>query len=386
MAKYQCAMCNLTSEIERGDRADLHRTVNVLLNYVTTLLGVHAADVLIYDADTKILKYVSGRGFAAPAFENSSARAALAGQVVREGQLVRYADLRRVNNVGTHSRELTAEGFITYLGMPLVANAKLIGVLECFQRESLNPNGEWLQILEALAERGAHALGNALLFRHLQQANNGFVTTYDVLIDGWALALELRDSEPKGHTKRVTEMTMEFAHIMGVSAAELVNVRRGAMLHDVGKMGIPDSILLKKDSLTDDEWKIMRQHPVIAYEQLKDIEFLRPALAIPYSHHERWDGAGYPCGIAGEEIPFVARLFAIVDVWDSLFSDRPYRKAWPSDRVRSHLRDQGAKQFDPKLADLFVKLLENGDVVRRKGVASPPGALRNGYAETIIHV
>ena len=385
MAKYQCAMCNLTSEIEHGDRADPHRTVNIILNYVTTLLGVHAADVLIYDADAQTLKYVSGRGFNAPSFENSSARAALASQVVREGQLVRYADLRRVNTVNTHSRELTAEGFVTYLGVPLVANAKLIGVLECFQRESLNPNGEWMQILETLAERGAHALGNTLSLRRFQRANNEFIAAYDVLIDGWALALELRDSEPKGHTKRVTDTTMEFAHIMGVSAADLVNVRRGAMLHDVGKMGIPDSILLKTDSLTDDEWKIMRQHPVIANEQLKDIEFLRPALAIPYSHHEKWDGTGYPCGTAGEEIPFTARLFAIVDVWDSLGSDRPYRKAWPQDRVRAHLRDQGGKHFDPKLADLFVKLLENGEVLRRNGATSP-GGVRGTYDETRIRV
>ena len=384
MAKYQCALCSLTSEFERGDRVDLHRTVNTLLSFVTTQLGVHAADILIYDAGTQKLKYVGGQGFMATSFEGSGVHAALAGQVVREGQLIRYADLRRVNTVSTHSRELTAEGFVTYLGVPLVANAKLIGVLECFQRESFNPNSEWLQTLEALAERGANALGNTLLLRHLQRANNEFSAAYDALIDGWALALELRDFEPKGHTKRVTEMTMEFAHIMGISAAELVNVRRGTMLHDVGKMGIPDSILLKTDSLTDDEWEIMRRHPVIAHEQLSAIEFLRPALIIPYSHHEKWDGTGYPCGLAGEQIPFMARLFALVDVWDSLCSDRPYRKGWPVDRVRTHIRDQGGKHFDPKLADIFVKLLENHDTLRKNAAGSRAG--RGAYDKASFRI
>jgi HD-GYP domain-containing protein (c-di-GMP phosphodiesterase class II) len=251
-----------------------------------------------------------------------------------------------------------------------------VGVLEFFQRESFNPNGEWSRVMTEIAERGGNAVSSAMALRQAQWAHNQVLSAYDALVDGWALALELRDFEPKGHTKRVTEMTMEFAHIMGVNAADLIHVRRGAMLHDVGKMGIPDSVLLKTESLTDEEWKIMRLHPVIANEQLSCIELLRPALVIPYSHHEKWDGTGYPCGLAGEQIPFVARLFALADVWDSLRSDRPYRKGWPPDRVRQHIREQGGKHFDPKLADIFVKLLENNDTLRRNlsNTGGPPGA------------
>jgi HD-GYP domain-containing protein (c-di-GMP phosphodiesterase class II) len=384
MGRQNCAMCDLSSELALGTNADLHRTVNVILVHALRQLGVHAVDVLIYDAGTQKLKYVGGQGFVAPTFEGSGIHAALANQVVREGQMIRYADLRRANNAWAHSRELMSEGFVTYLGVPLIASDRLVGVLEFFQRESFNPNGDWSRVMADIADRSGNAIGNALVTRQLQSANNELVSAYDALIDGWALALELRDFEPKGHTKRVTEMTMEFAHIMGIGAADLIHVRRGAMLHDVGKMGVPDSVLLKTESLTDEEWKIMRQHPVIAQAQLSGIELLRPALAIPYLHHEKWDGTGYPGGIAGEQIPFVVRLFSIVDVWDSLHSDRPYRKGWPADRVRQHIRDQGGKHFDPKLADLFVRLLENSDTLRRNSGST--GAIPGTYDETSFRV
>ncbi len=368
MSRHNCALCDLSTELALGANADLHRTVNVILVHALRLLGVHAADVLICDGGTQAIKYVGGLGFKAPAFESSSAHAALASQVVREGQIVRYADLRRLNNVWASSRELMAEGFVAYLGVPLVASGKLVGVLEFFQRESFNPNGEWSNVMADIAERAGNAVSNALVLRQLHLTSNQLTGAYDALIDGWALALELRDFEPQGHAKRVTEMTMEFAHIMGVGAADLVNVRRGAMLHDVGKMGVPDSVLLKNDTLTDAEWEIMRRHPVIAYEQLSKIEALQPAVVIPYLHHEKWDGTGYPCKLAGEQIPFVARLFAVVDVWDSLLSDRPYRKGWPPDRVRGYIREQGGKHFDPKLADIFVRLLENDETLRKNSM------------------
>src|SRR4030095_309227 len=148
---------------------------------------------------------------------------------------------------------------------------------------------------------------------------------YDSTIEGWSRALDLRDRETEGHTIRVTEMTLKIARIAGMADAELVHLKRGALLHDIGKMGIPDAILLKPDKLETEEWVIMRRHPVYAYELLLPIEYLQPSLDIPYCHHEKWDGSGYPRGLKGEQIPLAARLFAVIDVWDALRSDRPYR-------------------------------------------------------------
>jgi len=364
-------MCEFAGDLTNGDRADLHRIVTLLLTQVNAQLGVHAADVLLYDSAAQSFQYAGGRGFHTRAFECSSQRVTLAAQIVREGRLVRTADLRKMKNEWAHSRELIDEGMVAYVGVPLVANNQLCGVLEIFHREHLNPNSVWFETMQDIAEHGATALATALVLKSLKRSNAELAEAYDALIDGWASALELRDYEPKEHTRRVTELTVDFARVMGVAESELVHIRRGAMLHDMGKMGIPDNILLKAHALDEAEWEIMRQHPVIAYEQLSKIESLRPALVIPYCHHEKWDGTGYPRGLVGEQIPYIARLFALVDVWDSLRSDRPFRKGWPEDKVLEHIRDRGGKHFDPKLADIFVKFLENGDAWRkRKGGAS----------------
>jgi PAS domain S-box-containing protein len=180
---------------------------------------------------------------------------------------------------------------------------------------------------------------------------------YDTTLIGWARALELRDAETQGHSTRVTGLTVEMARLAGLTAEELVHVRRGALLHDIGKMAIPDAILLKPGALTDDEWVTMRRHPQYAYDMLLPIEFLRPALAIPLSHHERWDGAGYPNGLAGEAIPLPARLFAVVDVWDALCSVRPYKEAWPEERVLGHIRGLSGTHFDALAIALFERAL-----------------------------
>ncbi len=181
---------------------------------------------------------------------------------------------------------------------------------------------------------------------------------YDETIEGWSHALDLRDKETEGHTQRVTEMALHLARAMGVTDVELVQVRRGALLHDIGKMGIPDPILLKPGPLTDEEWVIMRKHPVYAYELLAPITYLKPALDVPYCHHERWDGSGYPRGLKGEQIPLVARIFAVVDVWDALTFDRPYRPAWPKEKVRRYIMEQTCKHFDPRVVEAFMELIK----------------------------
>ncbi len=179
---------------------------------------------------------------------------------------------------------------------------------------------------------------------------------YDATIEGWSRALDMRDKETEGHCRRVTDLTLALARAMDLPSTDLVQVRRGALLHDIGKMGIPDAILLKPGPLDDGEWEIMRRHPVYAYEMLSPIEFLRPALAIPYCHHEKWDGTGYPDRLRGEEIPLPARLFAVVDVWDALRSDRPYRPGWPPDRVRAHIAAGAGTHFDPQVVEAFLAL------------------------------
>ncbi len=190
--------------------------------------------------------------------------------------------------------------------------------------------------------------------------NSELLHAYDATIEGWSRALDLRDHETEGHSRRVTEMTLRLAQAVGIPEAEMVHVRRGALLHDIGKMGVPDAVLLKPGPLDDDEWITMRRHPALAKEMLDPAEFLRPALTIPYCHHEKWDGSGYPQGLRGDEIPLSARLFALVDVWDALSSDRPYRAAWPPERVKDHLHGLAGTHFDPDLVSVFLELLDDG--------------------------
>ena len=191
-------------------------------------------------------------------------------------------------------------------------------------------------------------------WRSLQRSNSELNMAYGATIEGWSHALDLRDKETEGHTQRVTEMTMKLARAFGLSDAELVNVRHGALLHDIGKMGVPDNILLKPGKLTEEEWIQMRMHPVYAQDLLSPIAYLHGALDIPYCHHEKWDGTGYPRGLKGEQIPLTARIFAIVDVWDALTSDRPYRKAWSKEETAAHIKSGSGTHFDPQVVKVFL--------------------------------
>lgn len=193
----------------------------------------------------------------------------------------------------------------------------------------------------------------------LQIAHTKLSDAYERTIEGWVRALDLRDRETEGHTQRVTEITVKVARQLGFNDEELSHIRRGALLHDLGKIAIPDEILQKPGPLNEAEWEKMRQHPFYAYEMLSPIDYLRPALEIPFYHHERWNGSGYPHGLSGEQIPLAARLFAIVDVWDALRSDRPYRKRLPREQVIEYLSENSSLLFDPKLVDLFLNFVES---------------------------
>lgn len=210
----------------------------------------------------------------------------------------------------------------------------------------------------------------------LEHAHLELKETYDKTLEGWVAALDLRDKETEGHTQRVTEMTLHLAGRFGITGEALEDVRRGALLHDVGKIGIPDRILLKPGRLDDDERREMELHPVYAYQWLHGIEYLRRALDIPYGHHEKWDGTGYPLGLKGEDIPLAARFFAVVDVWDALSSDRPYRTAWDPERVRQHIRDSSGSHFDPKVVEVFMEIMDtmvagsNGSHVKNRPMSA----------------
>src|SRR5690606_38529324 len=221
-----------------------------------------------------------------------------AGRAALEQRSIFLPDLRQEPQKGAAVAEAQQEGFASYMAVPMFAKGQLQGVIELYTKQPLEPNDEWLEFLETYADQGAIAIENSQLMRSLERTNQELQRAYDRTIEGWANALDLKDEETAGHSKRVTEMTVRLARQLGVPPDEVVHIQRGALLHDIGKMGIPDEILLKRGPLSDEEFEIMRQHPVYAYELLSPIEFLRPALHIPYAHHEKWDGSGYPHGLA----------------------------------------------------------------------------------------
>jgi len=338
---------------------DLNLTLTVLIEQVTLQLGVDAADVLILDPHTHTLNYAAGRGLRANDLQRTrlTLGQGYAGQAALERRTVHIGELAADRTLVQRSQLLVAEGFVSYYGAPLIAKGQAIGVLEVFSRRPFDAAEEWLDFLETLAGQAAIAIDDGQLFDSLQRSNMELMLAYDATIEGWSRALDLRDKETEGHTQRVTDTTVRLAQTMGLSDKEIVHIRRGALLHDIGKMGVPDSILLKPGPLTDPEWVIMRQHPVYAYEMLAPIAYLRPALDIPYCHHEKWDGTGYPRGLKGEQIPLSARLFAVIDVWDALRSDRPYRASWPAEKVRDHIRSLSGTHFDPTVVNVFLNMV-----------------------------
>jgi PAS domain S-box-containing protein len=336
---------------------DINMTLSILLDQVRRLLGVHAADILAFNSATQSFNLSSERGFHMHMLKQMQIKygAGYAWRVVRERQMVVVADIRAEADGLQRVPDLSAEQFISYVGIPLLAKGQVKGVLEVFHREPLVLAAEWYAFLEMLAGQAAIAIDNAELFDHLESSNAELGLAYDSTLEGWASALELRDKETEGHTRRVTELTLRLAQALGVNKNELVQIYRGALLHDIGKMGVPDSIVLKPGPLTEEEWVIMRKHPQYAYDMLLPISYLRQALDIPYCHHEKWDGTGYPRSLKGGQIPLAARVFSVVDVWDALTSDRPYRKAWKAKKAKEYIYAQAGKQFDPKVVETFLR-------------------------------
>ena len=338
---------------------DLPFALQTVLAKVTDVLAVDAADILLIDPVSGQLEFAAGRGFRGQEIERSRLRLGEghAGRAARSRELIGIPDLSQIDPPFVRGDLADNEGFVAAYFVPLVAKGQIEGILEVFNRSPFEADQNWLDFLEALAGQAAIAIESGRMFHNLMRSNLDLEMAYDTTIEGWSRALDLRDKETEGHTLRVTEMTVSLARMAGIPESDIEHVRRGALLHDIGKMGVPDHILLKPGELTEEEWEKMRKHPVFAYELLHPIEYLQPALEIPHYHHEKWDGSGYPDGLHGEQIPLPARLFAVVDVWDAITHDRPYRPAWPRQEAIQHIRDGAGTHFEPRAVELFFQLV-----------------------------
>jgi HD-GYP domain-containing protein (c-di-GMP phosphodiesterase class II) len=257
----------------------------------------------------------------------------------------------------SHFNLFALEGFQAHITIPLIGRYDLLGVIEIFWQTSHDIDAWKLEILQMVGEAVTSLLEHTTIIEALKRRNDELSSTFTATIEGLSRALELRDLETDGHTRRVSALTLRLTEHMQIPADQRASIQQGALLHDIGKLGIPDAILLKPGSLTPREWKVMQQHPLYAYNILAPIVSLREALDIPLYHHERWNGSGYPYGLAGEHIPLSARLFAVVDVYDALTSDRPYRSAWSRSQALEYLQEQAGQQFDPQVVAHFLEMI-----------------------------
>ncbi len=337
----------------------LELVLNILLGQLADLLGAHAADILVFLPDMQTYRFACGRGFRNTIPEQTFIRKAgsYANQATQERRTIKVPRLEERTDSARIYVKTAGEDFSAYLCIPLMAKGLVKGVLEIFQRAPLDLAPEEETFLEMVAGQAAIAIDNAEMFEGLQASNDELTLAYTDTLTGWARTLELRNRESSGEAQRLAETTVRLARSLGAAENELVLMYRGAILHDIGMMGVPDSILLKPGPLTEEERAVVRNHPQYAYDLLSSINYLRTAIDIPFCHHERWDGSGYPRGIKGDQIPFSARLFAVVDVWDALRSRRAFRAAWTDADARNYLRQQSGILFDPKVAQIFLEVI-----------------------------
>lgn len=335
---------------------DLNLILNLIINQGMHLLNVDAIGILLSMASSH-LKYISSRGIKTHELDNLILEigSGISGVAALEKKPIIIQDISKYDEYRGFLDILIKEGFVSFLAYPLITKGELVGVIEIYNESGLDPSPDWWAFLESLAGQSAIAIHNAKLFEKEKKAQSELFVAYEETLEGWAKALELRDSDTQGHTLGVTNLTLDLAQYFNFSDEKLTSIRRGAILHDIGMLSIPDSILHKPGKLNEDEWKIMRRHPQIAKDLLQPIEYLKEAMIIPYFHHEKWDGNGYPQGIKGKLIPVEARIFSIVDVWNALNSDRSYRKAWPREKCVDYMREQSGTHFDPEILNVFMR-------------------------------
>ena len=335
---------------------NLNKTLEILLEHTLAQLHADAANILLLDPQSNMLQFITGIGFTTEIFTPTYLKVgeSLAGKAALEQKLVQMSDLNSPELDERLRQRVAMEGFKSYFGVPLVAKDVVKGVLQIFHRKAFSADKEWINFLETVAGSAAIAIDEAALFQELRHSNQELQRAYDATIEALSKALDLRDKETEDHSEKVTRLTKILAAQFGIKDQDLIHIQRGALLHDIGKVGVPDNILQKPGPLTDDEWVIMRKHPQYAYDLLSPIDYLQPALDIPYCHHEKWDGSGYPRQLKGEAIPLAARIFAIADVWQALTSDRYYRKAWTKEKALEHIKNGSGTHFDPQVVEKFI--------------------------------
>lgn len=350
-----------------SSRLSLNVTLDMVLAQVNTHLNVEASAIRLRSRETGQLEFYSGLGF-----KNEAARDHLLmlGSRWAENVLLEGKPLGTRLAPEVYSTWANVEGGVRYFAAPLIIDGHTQGVLEVYQRGNVRREREWHHFLETLAGQAALAVENDRLLSDLQRSNKELTAAYDEVIEGWARALDLRDKETEGHSRRVTNLAVRLALKMGFEGDDLMHLRRGALLHDIGKMGIPDRILQKPGPLDPEEWAVMRTHPTLSYQMLEGTQFLRPALEIPYAHHEKWNGSGYPRGLKGLSIPLSARIFAVIDVWDALNSKRPYHAARSPEESLSIILEGEGSHFDPEVIRAFLTLEEIANLKKSKAGSS----------------
>jgi HD-GYP domain-containing protein (c-di-GMP phosphodiesterase class II) len=340
---------------------DLKVTLSVILRQMINQLGADAADILVLNPNNHMLEYACGQGFQArqPQPMPVMIGQGYAGKAALERRTISFPGLENQPTDILSAPGLLQEKFANYYAVPVIAKGEVKGVMEIYHRSLLQPDDDWLDFLSTMANQAAVAIDSANLFQDLQRTNAELSLAYDAAIESWAQVLELSNRENGAHAYRVVELTIKLARWMGIAEQELIHFRRGALLHDVGKMGIPECILNKPGPLDEAEWKIMQTHPKLAYDLLSSVNYLAPALDIPHYHHERWNGSGYPEGLCEEQIPFPARLFAVVDVYDALTSNRSYRPAWSRQVALDHIQNSSGKLFDPAVVKAFLQVMKD---------------------------
>jgi GAF domain-containing protein len=341
----------------------LREALPIILDQLTSLLDARSAALEVVAPDTDEIVTLGANGdWASVTGMRAPSGSGVSGHVMETGKPYFNADIVS-SGIPVWPQKFGQSRAVACV--PIVSQGKPGGVL-WIGRESPVLDAE-ISLLASIGEMVGTAVERLrlhdqtqALLQDLFRSRDELVVAYDETIAGWSRALDLRDHETEGHTARLTGMTLRMARAAGLAEEEMVHIRRGALLHDIGKMGISDRLLLKTGPLTPEEWDEMRKHPVYALELLRPIAYLRPALDIPYCHHEKWDGTGYPRGLKGEEIPLVARLFAVVDVFDALTHDRRYRAAWTRGKALDHIREGSGSHFDPKAVELFMGMLMTG--------------------------
>lgn len=335
-------------------------TFNSIINSLNLHLGIDAVSIQrLINKD--ILVYITGKDFVTDKtcmvqIQDSSN---LAWNVVKKEKIIHVPNLSSNGNMSKWDSCFKDESFESYLGLPLVYRNEVIGVMELFHRGKMNIDSEFYRYLLILSGMATLLISSSKMSESSNQAVVKLETAYGITLEAWSTALEIREKTSLGHARRVTEMTIQMAAHMKLDDKDLISMTRGSILHDIGKMILPDSILSKKGPLSENEWVLMKKHPEYAYELLKNVKFLKPSMDIVLHHHEHWDGSGYPTGLKGEDIPICARIISVADVYDALTSHRAYRTAWLRENAASYISEQSGQLFDPYVVKAFEKIIQS---------------------------